>query len=158
MVFQFGQYKVDVDPEKTRKFYETQESFFDGCGCDGCRNLEKALALIPQTVKEFFAKLGIDPEKLFDCFAAGQKTEKTVLYQGICFAYGAVLEGKSAWEKAGENRHIWNGETAYPLTEDFRVSFENSSVRDKDVSEPAVKVEFTAIVPWLLDKKFSPGN
>lgn len=44
MIFKFGQYKVDIDVEKTKNFYENAEPVSKSCSCDGCLNFEKAVA------------------------------------------------------------------------------------------------------------------
>ena len=150
MILQFGKYRINAEPEKTGEFYKTQDFLF-GCGYQGCRNLEKAMADIPRPVKEFFAAFGVDPDKLFDCFTTGMK-EKGLGYLGICFAYGTVLEGDRGADcsPGGE----YNG--YYPVTEDFQVKFNNSTIKLEDSpAKPAVRIEFSAVIPWLLDEEYT---
>ena len=49
MIFEFGTFKVDVDVERTRRFYETVDDQL-GCECAGCRNFRKAYPLLPDAV------------------------------------------------------------------------------------------------------------
>ncbi len=151
MVLHFGKYKVNAEPEKTREFYKTQELLLDGCDCQGCRNLEKAMADIPRPVKEFFAAFGIDPDKLFECFAT-RMNENGLGYMGACFAYGTVPEGDRGTDcDSGDE---YNG--YYPVTEDFQVRFSNSTIKIGDSpAEPAVRIEFSAVIPWVLDEEYT---
>ena len=43
MIFQFGEYKIDVDAEKTRQFYDRAKTVSEECQCDGCLNFELSL-------------------------------------------------------------------------------------------------------------------
>ncbi len=43
MIFEFGKYKVDIDVEKTKQFYEKAETVDEGCSCDGARTLVRQL-------------------------------------------------------------------------------------------------------------------
>ncbi len=64
MIFTFGQYKIDVDVEKTKEFYSNAKTVSTGCSCDGCLNFEKAVGKLPKEVRTFFADLGIDMTKV----------------------------------------------------------------------------------------------
>ncbi len=64
MIFEFGRYKVDVDVEKTKHFYENAQTVSKGCSCDGCQNFEQAAVILPQSVRRFFTNLGVDVRKV----------------------------------------------------------------------------------------------
>lgn len=63
MIFQFGEYKIDVDVEKTRQFYDRAKTVSEGCQCDGCLNFERAVDKLPQNIRDFFSALGVDMKK-----------------------------------------------------------------------------------------------
>ena len=63
MIFQFGEYKIDVDVEKTRQFYDRAKTVSEGCQCDGCLNFERAVDKLPQNIRDFFSALGVDIKK-----------------------------------------------------------------------------------------------
>ncbi len=58
MEFKFGAFRVEIDTEKTRRFYSAIDG--NGCTCSACVNFELAAPLLPQGVTSFFASLGID--------------------------------------------------------------------------------------------------
>lgn len=51
MIFELGQYILDVDVEQTRVCYQNQRLLTDGCDCDGCRNYLLAYELFPEKLK-----------------------------------------------------------------------------------------------------------
>ena len=154
VILQFGRYKLDVDVEKTKKFYETAERLSEGCSCDGCRNFEQAVDILPRPVTEFFAMLGIDPKRICECTAFSRKTNNALFYQGFCHACGTVLEGESAWKRRSDGGSVWDDKLTYPVSEDFHVSFRNNTVLlEESFPLPACEMAFTATVPWVLDKR-----
>ena len=68
MIFQFGEYKIDVDVEKTRQFYDRAKTVSEGCQCDGCLNFERAVDKLPQNIRDFFSALGVDMKKICECY------------------------------------------------------------------------------------------
>ena len=55
MVFEFGQYTVDVDVARTREFYRNARRIDQDCHCDGCRNYVKAVDTFPENVLTIFS-------------------------------------------------------------------------------------------------------
>ena len=47
MIFTLGPYTLDVDVEKTKRYYDTAKSVGEECTCDGCQNFEKAVGTLP---------------------------------------------------------------------------------------------------------------
>jgi len=60
MIFEFGQYQVDIDVDKTRLFYENAPLVSEGCSCSGCRNYENAIMGISSEITGFYYDLGVD--------------------------------------------------------------------------------------------------
>lgn len=63
MIFQFGEYKIDVDVEKTKQFYNRAKTVSEECQCDGCLNFERAVDELSQNIRDFFSALGVDMKK-----------------------------------------------------------------------------------------------
>ena len=57
MIYQFGNYKVDIDAEETRRLYETADTVTEGCDCQNCRNFYHAVDALPQPARDFFESL-----------------------------------------------------------------------------------------------------
>ena len=96
MIFQFGKYKVDIDAEETRRLYETADTVTEGCDCQNCRNFYHAVDVLPQPVKVFFEKLGIDLRRaLMRQDGAGKKTEQSVI-PGSSWRAGMCWKAKAS--------------------------------------------------------------
>ena len=74
MLFEIGQYRLDIDVPKTRQFYETADVVSKSCSCDGCLNFERAVSKLPPVIISFFTNLGVDMRKIYKyCFAVNVK-------------------------------------------------------------------------------------
>ncbi len=156
MIFVFGEYKVDIDVNKTKKRYDNADKISEGCTCDACINFEKAFDLLPKEVTNFFSKLGIDPKKMDECFRNCTNDDGSLFYSALCYLSGTVLEGESAWEEvdtSGYNCYTWNADKAYEVTNGFYVSFENAVFMEDESRAPIVKLEISANIPWVLEKE-----
>ncbi len=146
MIFKFGQYNVDVDTERTRAFYRTAPRVTETCGCDGCRNFERAADELPDAVGMFFDRLGADLKKVCECYVNGPTEDGMLLYGGFCHLCGSLVSGGST--------SVWQDGAAYPVTETFRVSVQqNTDLLEDGFPQPAVQMEFSAKIPWLLDRE-----
>lgn len=65
--FVWGGYRLEVDVEATRAYYDSHPGPWITCTCDGCRNFMLAVKTLPQAVRDFFDALGLDPEKPGSC-------------------------------------------------------------------------------------------
>ncbi len=155
MIFEFGPFCVDIDVEKTKKFYETAAKLSERCWCDGCLNFERAAAILPQSVRNFFESLGIDMRKICECYVNCTNQDGTVFYGGWCHICGTLLRGESAWKKIDDRTRCWNDEATYEIADHFQVSFQNDvALLETDFPSPVIQLDFDAKnIPWVLDKK-----
>lgn len=144
MVMEFGQYKIDVDIKRTREFYERAEPVSKGCSCDGCLNFEKAVGRLPLAVTTFFTNLGIDLRKVCECYVNCTNDDETVLYGVFLHICGTLLHGDSAWEE----------DATFCVSPDFYISFQEAlSLLEEDFPLPVIQLDFSANIPWVLDKE-----
>ena len=55
MLFDFGNFRVDVDVERTKEFYnKLGKTVLEDCGCVNCRNYYEAISKVSDKVKNFF--------------------------------------------------------------------------------------------------------
>ena len=143
MVFQFGQFRIDVDVEKTRKFYrETSQTLTEGCDCINCQNFVRAYEGFDPQIKEFFETLGVDICKAPDMSVFyGTSKSNTLHYEGWCHLCGTIL--------SGENRdEVWT----YAVTDTCRVSFrEHCDLLKADFPRPVFQMDVQIEVPWLFE-------
>ena len=95
MVFDFGPFSIDVDVERTRKYYaESSRMLTEGCDCILCRNFLAAYDSLDIEIRQFFDNLGVDIRKAADMTTMHGDAEKNILYyQGFCHLCGKIEEG-----------------------------------------------------------------
>ena len=143
MIYKYGQYTVDIDVEKTKAFYARARRISEVCPCDGCTNFERAVKILPKDVASVFSALGIEPEKVAECYVNTTNPDGTLMYGGFCHVGGTMPEGEFDWP--------WEDD-AYAVGANFRISFRRElSLLEDDFPEPAIQMEFIANLPWLLD-------
>lgn len=153
MIFEFGPYKVDVDVERTRAFYDTALRIDQQCHCDGCRNYVEAADTFPEAVQTFFASLGIDPKKPPEVYVNDPDHDGLLLYGGFYHLCGMILSGVSAFRSAGGGCRCWDREFTFHVTEKFHVSFaEKCDLLENGFPKPAIQMEIDAEIPWVLEK------
>ncbi len=151
MLFQLGDYQLDIDIERTRAFYQAAEVITDGCVCDGCSNYLLAADGFPQSVKEFFTMLGIDIRKAAEIITwCSEDGGKSLFYGGFYHICGRIVNHVDCWEENGARN-----DTMYPIAAGYAVGFtESVSLLEKDFPIPALQMEISfRNVPWLLETK-----
>lgn len=92
--FVFGAYRIRVDVEATQVYYAAHPLPWITCGCAGCRNFAQAVYHLPQTVRDFFSSLGLDPEKPGELCNYGA-VSGSLSGGGWYHMVGTILEGAS---------------------------------------------------------------
>ena len=143
--FRLGNYRLAVDIEATRAYYEKNKGPWITCECAGCRNFAQAVKDLPEAVKEFFGTLGLDPEKPGElCYYQG--TEHALSGGGWYHLAGTVLEGSS---QPGDYAGFPAG--WYDLAEGFSVGFKTKcDLLPEDFPRPCFQMEFNHRMPWVL--------
>ena len=145
--FTFGNCRLAVDVEATRAYYTAHPLPWITCDCAGCRNFAKAVRGLPQAVKDFFADLGLDPEKPGELmYYTG--TETDLSGGGWYHLVGTVLEGSS---QPGDYEGFPAG--WHELAEGFSVGFKNQcDLLPDDFPRPCCQMEFEHVMPWVLEE------
>lgn len=157
MIFTFGKFTINVDIEKNREFYRSAETLTKGCDCDGCRNYENAADSFPESVREFFGKLGIDPKKGTEIYVnCSEENGKKLFYGGFYHLCGTVLDGDNAWEtqiidSTTTISHI-NEDYQYEIAEGYFVVFSGGeALLENGFPEPVITMDIEFHIPWVLD-------
>ena len=147
MVFEFGQYTVDVDVARTREFYRNARRIDQDCHCDGCRNYVKAVDTFPENVLTIFSDLGIDPKKTPEMWVNDPDHHGLLLYHGFYHLCGTILSGVSAYQPQ------WDYQFTFHITQKFYLSFEERcDLLEAGFPLPAIQMELDAEIPWVLEK------
>ncbi len=155
MIFNFGQFTLDIGAEKTAAFYRTLPPITEQCGCDDCRNYHEAVGTLSEEIQAFFSQLGIDIAKPTEVYVNDILADGRRFYGGFYHLCGRILQGKSAWvaeKETGECKlYAWRDENTASVTESFRISFQSECDMIEDsLPSPAIQLDFTAAIPWVL--------
>ena len=143
MIFTFGHYKIDVDTDETKRFYD-QKEILGECPCAGCRNFEKAIDILPADILNFFESLGVDIRKAAEWAASHTNKNGKVFYTGFCHLNGTILNGDSSEHRV----HM------IQILNDLQISFQNDCyLLEKDFPSPMIQMEFVLFVPWVLPEE-----
>ena len=154
MVFTFGNYTVDIDVEKTKQTYKKLPLISQRCNCDGCQNFEKSVNTLPSSVRSFFDAIGIDLKKIAECYVNCKNQDGSLIYGGFCHVCGTIIQGKSPWVTISETHSYYNPDLPYHLNDNFCISFQEECLLVENQFEgPLLQIEFTATIPWVLDKE-----
>ena len=143
MIFTFGHYIVDIDPDQTKRFYN-QKQILGECPCAGCRNFEKAIDTLSTDILNFFESLGVDIRKAAEWAASHTNKDGKIFYTGFCHISGKILQGDSAERRA----HM------VQILDDLQISFQNDChLLEKDFPSPVIQLEFVLFIPWVLSEE-----
>lgn len=156
MLFVFGNFRVDVDVERTEEFYSKfGKTVLEDCGCVNCRNYYEAILKASDKVKSFFRSLGIDPQKSPEA-TWWYTDENGIAYYSLCFhVVGTLANAFDLYDPMGDNDSAKILERFYEIDKGFKVGFTSQIVLlEKDFPNPCVQLEIEAHLPWVLDNKF----
>lgn len=122
-IYTWGDFRVEIDEEATRAWYEKGEEW--NCTCGHCRNfmLLAEERRLPKELLEILDKLGVSPEKASYVCELYDKDEK-VYYQVNYRLAGRVPEGpEKAVSSLGEIGLLCGRETAPGSADDFPEPF-----------------------------------
>ena len=151
MIVEMGVYRLDIDVDRTREFYAHEQWF--GCGCSGCKNYERAVSVLPETVRAFLEQFGIDPGKPAEIAVLHSPDGRTILYNGFFHICGSLIEGNDPWIQT--KAKSFRLKEAYQISVDEDCSayiVEKCSLLEDDFPRPAVQLDITIPLPWLLDE------
>ena len=104
MIFDFGNFRLDIDVESTKAFYSKHEkTVIEDCGCVNCRNYYEAISKVSDKVKNFFNSLGIDPQKSPEA-TWWETNEDGVAYYSIIFhVVGTIIKSVDIYKPVGDS-------------------------------------------------------
>lgn len=147
-----GDWIVEIDVERTRRFYQEYHRITGGCDCLYCRNYVEAADKLPRPVLEFFQSLGIDPIKEGEVSEFCKNEDGTHLYGGFYHIVGRLISGPDCWAKAGEDLSHLGGNLLEVGGFTFGFTYA-ISLLPEHFPEPAVQLEFQGAIPWVLNEK-----
>ena len=149
MRFEFGDYQIDVDAERTKAFYASLPQISAACTCIGCRNFVQAVADLPETVTALFDALGVDRTKPAEAYVNCANPDGTLFYQGFYHLCGRILAGDRSQEQSADG--FFAGFRWVQLTDSFSVGFfADCDLLEDGFPAPVIQLEIAAHLPWVL--------
>lgn len=166
MIIKLNDITLDIDIEKTKKYYNHIRVITDGCSCDGCRNFFLGISKIEFEILNFFSNLGVDIQKPAEIMVCCKEdTGNAIFYEGFYHICGKILTGNDCWKSAGNcsdetSAYTICDENLYHVSKDLAVGFSNnialfdkSAFKESEFPMPVIQMEiFFHNFPWVLDK------
>ena len=153
MIFDFGNFRVDIDVESTKAFYSKYgKTVLEDCGCVNCRNYYEAILKVSDKVKSFFNSIGIDPQKSPEA-TWWDTNENGIAYYSIIFhVVGTIIQSVDIFKPVGDNGYQLINDNLYEIDKDFKVGFTSNVILvEKDFPNPCIQLEIEAYLPWMID-------
>lgn len=153
MIFDFGKFRLDVDVEATKAFYDIHgKTVLEDCGCVNCRNYYAAISKTSDKVKDFFRSIGIDPQKSPEATWLETKADGMAYYSLLFHIVGTIIQSVDIHKPVGDTGHQLIIENFYEIDQNFMVGFTSDAVLvEKDFPKPCIQLEIEAYLPWLID-------
>ncbi|MBQ8409206.1 MAG: hypothetical protein IJY39_10130 [Clostridia bacterium] len=153
MIFTFGDFRVDVDVERTKEFYINYgKTVIDDCGCKSCQNYYKTIMGASEKVLNFFDSLGIDPQKSPEATWWETNENGIAYYTAVFHVVGTVIRSVDLYKPNGGGGLVSVPENLYEVDENFKVGFTSEVVLlEKDFPKPCIQLEIDAHLPWVID-------
>ena len=149
MIFDFSKFIVEVDLDKTKKFYdESNVSPYD-CSCRKCRNYMLAIDDFPKEVFDFFEKLCVDIRKSPEVYGIGDMGDGKFQYGGFYHLCGKIMSCPDSWI----NHEIpVMPMDFYSIADNYDIKFSNDvELLEDKFPLPAIQMDVFFTVPWKLD-------
>lgn len=136
-----GHFQLEIDVAKTRGFYQTQPYASQKCDCASCRNYAKAVAILPATVKNLFASLGVNIHQQAEAMIPYRLEDGQLMYSAFYHLVGEIISCVKPHESANiaDDVSVWFSAECDLVPEGF--------------PPPIVQMFVDAKLPWLLDEE-----
>lgn len=153
MIFEFGNFCVDVDVERTKEFYNKfGKTVIEDCGCINCRNYHEAILRVPYKVNDFFNCLGIDPQKSPEATYWYTDENGIAHYSLYFYIVGTLVNSAEIYRPDGNGAFEQITDNFYEIDTGFKVGFiSRTDFVANDFPMPCVQLEINAHLPWVLD-------
>ena len=153
MLFELGNYILDIDVERTRAFYNQAQPITDGCDCQGCRNYAKWASELLAEPKYTLERMGVQLEKTPEVYVNCRNEDGTLFYGGFYHLCGKIVRGKDIWKAIVENAETLDEDAFVSLGDDFQIAFtENIALLENDFPMPVIQMEISANIPFVLSE------
>ena len=153
MIFDFGNFRLDIDVESTKDFYRKHgKTVLEDCGCVNCQNYYEAISKASDKVKTFFNSIGIDPRKSPEATWWYTNEDGIAYYSIILHVVGTIIHAADIYKPTGDNSYQLINENLCEIDKNFKVGFTSKAVLvEKDFPKPCIQLEIEAYLPWVID-------
>lgn len=151
MLFEQGPYRIKLDAGKTKGHYSAGTGL--GCDCAGCRNYERAVGEMPETLHKLLESFGIDPAAPAEMSVLHSPDGKTLLYDGWFHFCGKIEEGRQPWIETGPRSKRLDERYILELEPGCELWFaEDCGLMAEGFPLPAVQMNVIFPLPWKLSE------
>ena len=154
MLFELGDYILDIDVERTRAFYGQAKAITDGCNCQGCRNYAAWVETLSEEPKYILERMGVQLEKTPEVYVNCPNDDHTLFYGGFYHLCGRIVHGKEPWRQVAEDGRTFDEDAFISLAKNYMVAFtEDIALLEKGFPTPVIQMEIMANIPFVLPEK-----
>lgn len=150
------EWDLEVDPTATAQAHALRmQGSPEECGCLWCRNFASARHLAyPEYFLQFLARLGVSPGRESEVYHVREIEPGAHNYEGWFHSVGRLMNNPGL-VYFGPDGTLSKGD---PTSAHFSIWFNpsNSLVPESFPSQNVMQIEFSTIVPWVLEEK--PGT
>lgn len=151
MVFEIGNYCLNVDTVRTSAYYSTLNG--TGCDCAGCRNYALALSKLSEPIHTFLSQFGIDPRTPIEMSVLHSPDGMRTCYDGFSHICGTILAGTEPWIQTGPKSRQLDQNYLIEITSDCSAYFTNEcALVDCDFPHPIIQLHISFSLPWVLEE------
>jgi len=162
MIFQLGDFTLDIDVEQTGAFYNRVDvpNASEQCDCIDCRNFEQAILEVPDIILDFFSSLGIDPRKPTEVYnVIGDLEESsTVWYNGWYHVCGMIIKGPETnvnGNDTGNVDYLWENSFSPDPSFPFCVlPMQKDDLLHIDFPKPVIQLEIDIRLSYVLSQPY----
>ncbi|MBP3953134.1 hypothetical protein [Bacillus suaedae] len=144
-----GAWTIAIDVGKTTSFYDECHLITEDCKCDYCANYVLACEKLPQSVKDLFHSLGIDPRKEGEVSHYLENKDGTHLYHVFYHIVGTIIEGPELWAPTTEESETSSPNCVEQNGIDIGFS-EDLDLVPEEFPTPTIQFEIQMNVPWIF--------
>jgi len=145
-IIEYNGWKIEYDDYSTRKIYKSLTGEPEDCVCNNCKNFILAREnFYPEDFKKVLNQLGIDSKKEAELCYFQRIKPRWHHYSGCFFFVGNILK-----------RPQFVYDTTYEQVPEFK-NFAWTFTTDKYLipdafgENPGVQLQWTGLVPWVID-------
>ena len=150
-LFEIGEWVIEVDTEATSLKYLDIED----CKCVYCRNARAAHKYLPKELTDLLFDLGLNPKKPLYTIEYYKNSDGMFVYSLFFDVVGRLVSGIDLRAEKLNNVSNPHERRLFPEV-DVAVAIWKEPYVPGHFTQPAIELEFSACLPWVLEDEDEP--